>query len=147
MKEKTKLKETAVSAKDADKASKENNTMVTSLEGVNITRGEVCYKSKLLNKVFDKYEDLVKAEELYEKENAEKIKQAEEKKLRAKEVEDAYKNMMQVRREANKLIAEADEKYYKLRDAFIKDYKSFHMSYSDSSGDVVIKSLFDIFNW
>lgn len=111
------------------------------------TRGSVCYKSALLNKYFDSYEDLVKAEEEYERVNAEKIKQAEEKKARAKEVEDAYKVAMQVRKDANKMIAEADKKYYELRDAFIKDYKSFHMSYSDDSGDVVIKSLFDIFNW
>lgn len=110
-------------------------------------RGIPCYKSTMLNRVFDRYEDLVQAEEAYEAENAEKLRLAEVKKARAKEVEDAYKASMQARKDANKAISEADRKYYELRDAFIKDYKSFHMSYSDDSGDVVVKSLFDIFNW
>ena len=120
---------------------------VTEMDQDKPIRGIPCYKSTLLNRVFDRYEDLVQAEEAYEAENAEKLKLAEVKKARAKEVEDAYRASMQARKDANKAISEADRKYYELRDAFIRDYKSFHMSYSDDSGDVVVKSLFDIFNW
>ena len=140
MKEKeTKMKDLVCNEKEANtkKETKQNTEQ----------RGVICYKSNLLNRYFDNHDELVKAEEAYEKENAEKLRQAEEKKLRAKEVEDAYRNAMQVRKDANKAISEADKKYYELRDAFIRDYKTFHMSYSDDSGDVVIKSFFDIFNW
>ena len=142
-----KEKETKCKVLDAPKTETEQAEQVQT-EVANITRrGKVCYKSTLLNKVFDNYDELVKAEEEYEKVNAEKIKEAEIKKARAKEVEDAYKEAMQIRKEYNAKIAEADKKYYELRDAFIKDYKSFHMSYSDETGDVIVKSLFDIFNW
>lgn len=133
--------------KKEKKAVEETATETATKGGDRPTRGVTCYKSTMLNRVFDRYEDLVQAEEAYEAENAEKLKMAEEKKARAKEVEDAYKASMQARKDANKAISEADKRYYELRDAFIRDYKSFHMSYSDESGDVVVKTLFDIFNW
>lgn len=112
-----------------------------------LERGVRCYKSTMLNKVFDTYQELVEAEELYERENAEKIKAAETKKIRAEEVQEAYKQCILARKKANELIAEADNRYYELRNNFIKDYKYFHVSYSDcDDGLTVIKSLFDIFN-
>ena len=102
------------------------------------TRGVTCYKSTLLNKIFDNYEDLVKAEEEYEKVNAERLKLAEEKKARAKEVEEAFKQLELVKEKAYKEISEAETKAYELRNKFVKDYGSFHYSYSNDNGKKTI---------
>lgn len=105
------------------------------------------YYSKLLKKPFDKLEDLKTAEDEYNKAHEAELKKAEERKIRAKEIEEAYKHSMQVRKDANELIRKADEAYYKLRNDFIKDYGSYHVSYSNSNGNevVTISDLFDSF--
>ena len=107
------------------------------------------FYSKLLNKPFDSLEQLQSAELEYRKANDEKLKAAEEKKARAKEVEEAYKNMLQVRKECNEKIREADKKYNDLVDAFVKDYKYYHMTYTDDGtrDKVYVSDLFDsLFN-
>lgn len=105
----------------------------------------VCYKSKLLNKYFDSYEELVEEETAFRKANDEKVKLAEEKKTRAKEVEDALKEYEHAKIEASKIISkasqeasllikDAEKKYFNLRDAFAKDYNGYHMTYVNDNG-------------
>lgn len=147
MKEKAnKVRDLSVSAKYAGVASEEN-TMTAPLEGINITRGEVCYKSKLLNKIFDNYDELVKAEEEYEKANAEKLKQAEEKKSRLLKIREARAKTFEARKQASKLIAEADDAYAKLVNEFIKDYGYYHDTYEQEIDGTWLKQVFNIFNW
>jgi len=105
------------------------------------------YYSKLLNKPFDTLDELKAAEEEYHKAHDEELKRAEERKQRAKAVEEAYRHSMDVRREANEAIRKADEEYYKLRNEFVKDYGSYHVSYSNKDGNevVTVSDLFDSF--
>lgn len=70
-------------------------------------------------------------DEKKEKEKALKAKR----KTRAKELEDAYK-----------AIKEAEKKYSKLRNQFIKDYGSYHMTFTDSDSDLD-NFLFDPFQF
>lgn len=117
---------------------------------------EYGFYSKLLNKPFDTLEALKKAEEAKRSEDSEKQKLAEVKKARAEEVEAAYKNYLDARVKAKKIIDEArkeaseviknsEENYYKLRDKFIEDYKSYHVSYYNDNGNesVSVSDLVD----
>lgn len=117
---------------------------------------EYGFYSKLLNKPFDTLEALKKAEEAKRSEDSEKQKLAEVKKARAEEVEVAYKNYLDARAKAKKIIDEArkeaseviknsEENYYKLRDKFIEDYKSYHVSYYNDNGNesVSVSDLVD----
>lgn len=108
---------------------------------------DVCYKSKLLNKVFDTTEELAEAERKYHEENDAKLKLAEQKKERAEAIKVLKQKTFEARREAQKIINEADEAYYKARAEFIKDYGSYHESYySDGKNEVVtINDLIDSF--
>ena len=110
----------------------------------------VCYKSKLLNKYFDSKEELEQAENKYHEENDAKLKLIEEKKTRAKEVEDAYLNYQKTREEAFAKISEAEKKWIELRDKFSKDYNGYHMTYINNNGKkyVTFGDLIDsFFNW
>ena len=54
------------------------------------------------------------------------------------------------RKEAQKMIKEADDKYYELRDKFISDYGSYHLSYYNDGKESVVKfsDLIDsFFKW
>lgn len=68
------------------------------------------FYSEDLKRYFDSEEECVKAEEKFREEHALEIKRREERAAKAKEVKDAYKN------------------YLVLRDAFIKEYGSYHMT-------------------
>ena len=105
------------------------------------------FYSKLLNKPFDTLEALQEAELEYRKEHDEKLKLSEEKKARAKEIEDAYKELVQVKKECNEKIREADKKYNDLVNKFIKDYKYYHMTYTDDGvkNAVTVSDLLDSF--
>jgi len=105
------------------------------------------YYSEKVKKLFDSEKELETAEKEFDAKELEEKKKLEAKKARATEVEDAYKHSIEVRKEAQKLIDEADNAYYDLRDAFVKDYGSFHMTYKDSSEKpVTLSSFFDIFD-
>ena len=111
---------------------------------------EYGYYSKLLNKPFDTLEELKAAEDTHRKELEKKEQLANEKRVRAKEVEEAYAHSMQVRKEAQEMIRKADDEYYKLRTDFIKDYGSFHMTFSDNNGKkaVTVSDVIDsMFNF
>ena len=89
--------------------------------------------SEELKKLFDTVEECEKAEAAHRKAEEEKKaaeqKKAENRKVRAKEVEDALK-----------AAAEARANYEKLLAAFCKDYGSFHYSFTDDDD-------FDIFEF
>ena len=81
------------------------------------------YYSETLNKFYDSEKDLVNAEQQYAQEKADaeaKQKALQEARTdRAKEVEMAYKD-----------VINAYNKYLELKNKFIDDYHSFHMSFS-----------------
>ena len=66
---------------------------------------------------------------------AEEAKKSAERAARAKEVEDAYKAEV-----------EAHAKYIKLRNQFVDDYGSFHMSYTTSTPEVEVYSPYTLFD-
>lgn len=102
------------------------------------------YYSKKTKKLYETVEELETAEKAYDAERAEAEKKAAEKKDRAKAIEGAYKHAQEVRKAAAEMIKDADKKYYDLRNEFIKDYGSFHMSYSektDNTEDAAIAAL------
>lgn len=122
------------------------------------------YWSKLLKKPFESKEELIKAEETFKAEEAAKNQKLEVKKTRAEEVQNAYKEVIESRKkaqdiinkardEATKLIAEKEDKYIKLRDAFAKDYNGYHMTYTNNNGEEkiefsdVIKTFNDLFDF
>lgn len=103
------------------------------------------YYSDMLNQYFDTEAAAIEAEKaeaekraLIEKAKAEKEakakKVAEERKARAKEIEVAHKAMI-----------EAEKTYNELVDAFVKDFGSYHMTYSSSQDlDGLINHIFRI---
>lgn len=107
----------------------------------------ICYKSKLLNKYFDSYAELQEAEKKYHEENDAKLKLAEQKKARAEEIKVLKQKTVDARREAQKLISDADDAYYKARAEFIKDYGSYHESYySDGKSEMItVNDVLDSF--
>lgn len=109
----------------------------------------ICYKSKLLNKYFDSYDELVEAEKKYHEENDAKLAAAETRKQRAHEVDEAFKKTLDARKEARELIRKADEEYRKLRNQFARDYGSYHMTYTNKDKeDITIYDLInEFFNW
>lgn len=99
------------------------------------------FYSEVLDKMFDTAEALTEAEEAKgkaeEEKKAKEKKLAEERKARAKEVEDALK-----------AAHEAQNKYFELRDAFVKDYGSYHMTIKDTNSKDNFNWLFgDLFKW
>lgn len=81
------------------------------------------FYSEKLNKLFETEKECAEAEDAHEKAlveaEAKKKALAEERASRAKEVEDAYK-----------AVLEAKKIYNKKLDAFLKDYKQFHMTFT-----------------
>ena len=97
------------------------------------------YYSDMLNQYFDTEAAAIEAEKAEaEKAKAEKEakakKAAEERKARAKEIEAAHKAMI-----------DAEKTYNSLVDAFVKDFGSYHMTYSSSQDlDGLINHIFRI---
>lgn len=111
--------------------------------------------SKVLNKPFDTIEELRAAEKEYNEAQAEKNRKLEEKKLDAKNVDESYKALLNVKKqcaeEINKVklsskakIKEAENNYTEKLNEFIKKYGSYHTSYYtttdfDSWADLINK--------
>lgn len=110
----------------------------------------IVYRSKLLNRYYESYEDMLRDEVEFKRQNEEKLKAQEEKKARAKEVEEAYANYLKVREEAFEQIAKAEKEWIELRDKFAQDYNGYHMTYTNVNGQKQI-TFEDIvnhfFNW
>lgn len=108
------------------------------------------YYSEKLKKLFDTVDELKDAEKEFEEKQLVKKQELEVKKTKAQEVEDAYKNYIQVTKDANQKVTEAYNQYLTLRNAFVKEYNSFHMSYRDSvdaTNTSIWNSLFDFFKY
>lgn len=89
------------------------------------------YQSEVLGKVFETEDECLEAEKEHEKKLALEKAKKEERKVRAEEVEKAFKD--------------ADEAYKLAREKlneFVKDYGHYHKTYS---GTLPAKSLFDYF--
>ena len=90
------------------------------------------YYSDKTKKIYDKVEDLQAAETSYDKARAEEDAKQRDRKRRADEVSNARKE-----------LANAQKKYNELLDKFVKDYGSYHATYTDGDinnfSDVVLK--------
>lgn len=96
------------------------------------------YYSEVLKKTFDSEKDCLEAEKTYNKkveaEEKRKKELTENRKARAKEVEEAYK-----------AVCEAREHYNKLLTDFCRDYGSFH--YTFSSKEPAASLITDFLDW
>lgn len=109
-------------------------------------RETVCYKSKLLNKYFDKYEDLVTAEDEYKKAHELELKEKEARQSDAKIVEDAakaYLELVEKNKQERAEMSKAEDALYsaykqKLVE-FSKNHKNYHLSYSYDGKNVEFK--------
>lgn len=90
------------------------------------------FYSDLTDKAYDTKAEFFKAEEEYKKQQEAEKKKVDEKKARAKEVEDAYKAWLETNKKANTMVQEAKNHYLDLRDKFASDYGSYHMTYSNN---------------
>ena len=90
------------------------------------------YFSEKTKKFYDDVKACEDAEAAFDAEQAriaeEKKKLAEARKERAKEIEDAYKEMQALIKAAR----EGEKRYIELRNKFVKDYGSFHMTVSNT---------------
>ena len=87
------------------------------------------YTSEKTNKSYKTVEELEAAEKEFDKAEAEKKALVEVKKTRAKEVESAYQEYLNVRKEAFEKVREAEKKYIEL-----KDYHGYHYTYVNDNG-------------
>lgn len=97
------------------------------------------YYSETLNKVFENEKDCLNAEKEYkakvEAEEKRKKELADSRKTRAKEVEDAYK-----------AVIDAQKHYNELKNKFVDDFGSFHMTFSTTDDfHSLFSDLFRIF--
>ena len=88
---------------------------------------------KVNGKLYSTKEEAEKAELALEEAKAKEAKLSEERKTRAKEID-----------EARAALVEAEKRYNKLVNAFIKDYGSYHFSYTSTEPDA-FDNLFDSF--
>lgn len=112
------------------------------------------YYSEKIKKFYDDVETLEKEEkELIEKEEAEK-KAREEKQAkradRAKAVEQSYKAYSELCAKNRKAESQAYKEYIDLRNLFVRDYGSFHMSYTSEEDSYepfdLVKEFLKIFD-
>ena len=100
-------------------------------------KNAICYRSKLLNKYFDNYNDLVKAENDYKAAHEAELKAKAEKEAALAELKEAYANYVKVLDEKNKAVSEAWQKYAEKRDEFANKYDGYRITYrsnTDTSG-------------
>lgn len=90
------------------------------------------YWSEVTKKLYDTEMDLAAAEAVAKKADAEKEAKSKARAARAKEVEDAYRAVM-----------EANKHYNELKDKFVEDYGSFHMTITSKTP---LQSKPDIFD-
>ena len=80
------------------------------------------YYSEVTKKLYDTEKDLANAEAAVIKAQADEEERNKVRTTRAKEVEDAYRSVL-----------EARQHYAELKNKFIEDYGSFHMSIKDKT--------------
>ena len=106
-------------------------------------RAAIVYHSKLLNKYYESYDDMLREEAEFKRQHDEELKAKEEKQHALDEIKKAYTNYVNLVDEKNKVIAEAWKNFSSLREEFIKKYGYFHMSYYDD-GKTKELSLSDV---
>ena len=105
------------------------------------------YFSEKTKKFYDDVKACEDAEAAFDAEQAriaeEKKKLAEERKERAKEIEDAYNKWQN----SEKISYEDKKHFLELRNAFIKDYGSFHMTVNKAEAiPSVVKEMNELMN-
>ena len=104
------------------------------------------YFSEKTRRFYDDVELCKKEEAAFDerqaKLEAERKALAEARKERAKEIEDAYKEMQDM----NKAARAAERHYLELRNKFVKDYGSFHMTVSQAEQAPNELDFNDLFN-
>ena len=103
------------------------------------------YYSEDLKQLFESEKELKEAEKEQQTKLVEKQKLAETKKARAKEIEDSYKNIRKVREESMENMRKADAEYNDLVNAFVKDFGSYHMTYSseNANDEITVSDVVD----
>lgn len=99
------------------------------------------YESELTGKTYESKEECLEAE----KQHKLQIKGKEERGKRAKEVKDAYEHYLKVCEEGRKKSTDAYNAYVNLKNEFVKDYGSFHMTVTNEENklpDVKVEPLF-----
>ena len=94
------------------------------------------YYSDVTKKFYDVSEEAEKEEAKEAEKTALELKKKEQKAAKAKEIEKAYQDYI-----------DAYEHYADLRDAFIEEYGSFHMTYKNNVPKVSDFSVFESANW
>lgn len=141
-----------------------NGRNVSQNNSVEMTKEQqdaVCYKSKLLNKYFDSYADMVHAEEDYRKENAEKLKAKELLQNDVKEVNDFANQYLKLIADNNAirngLVKEEEEAYHRYKERlnkFAENHNGYRLVYKrdgdtvefrveETRHDIVAKTLAD----
>ena len=105
---------------------------------------KIIYYSELLNKQFSSPEELTAAEDQYKKLQAEKKEKSQDKKAAAKNVENAFNNLLEAKRkakdvvqkatrDANAILKAAEENYEKELTKFLEKYpEGFHMTLTNA---------------
>lgn len=94
------------------------------------------YISDKTKKIYDTVEQLQAAEAEYDKVHAAEIAKQKERKARAAEVS-----------EARKEFTNAQKKYNELLNKFVKDYGSYHETYTDQDIDSLENVILKIFGF
>ena len=103
-------------------------------EGIKVIKTK--YYSDVTKKFYDVHDEAIEEEEKEKEKNALELKKKEEKAQRAKEIEAAYQKYV-----------DDYKQFLELKNKFVKDYGSFHMTFKDNTPKVVETNLFDLFDW
>ena len=96
-------------------------------------------------KYFDNLDEAKEEEKKLELAKKEKEEKIAKKKERAEEVQEAFKKLNDTRKKCFDEIDKAQEEYIKLRDEFVKDFGSWHFTYTNNNGEETY-SLSDLFD-
>jgi phage-related tail protein len=108
------------------------------------------YYSEVTRQYYDTEKACLEAEfKVKEEQNREKIRR-ERAEREAKEKQEKLTAERKARaaevEEARKAMVAAQKKYQEVLEAFVKDYKTYHLSLTGEDAKGIIPSLFDIFN-
>lgn len=92
------------------------------------------YYSEKTKKMYDSVEQVEAAELEYDKAHAVQIAKQKERKARAEEIASA-----------RKVVVEAQKKYNELLNKFVKDYGSYHATYTDGDVETLDSIIYKIF--
>lgn len=104
------------------------------------------YYSEILRRTFDTVEELENEEKKVKEAEQKKELMLSKKKERAELVNNAFKELQDVRKEYYAKLREKEENYIKLRDEFVKDYGSWHMTYSSDNDNYCVSDVFKDFS-